>query len=35
MGNILGNPFDDWVQTQIDVRQKSLGNTQDITLNGL
>ena len=30
MGNILGNPFDDWVQTQIDVRQKSLGKYSNI-----
>jgi hypothetical protein len=30
MGNILGNPFDEWVQTQIDVRQKSLGKYSNI-----
>ena len=25
MSNLLGQPFDDWVREQIDVRQKSLG----------
>jgi hypothetical protein len=25
MSNLLGEPFEDWVTKQIDVRQKSLG----------
>ena len=30
MGNILGNPFDDWVKDQIEIRQESLGKYSNI-----
>ena len=35
MSNIIGLPFDDWVKSQIDVRQDALGRKVNISHDNL